>query len=67
MPKRVKKKDFKLSESLVGEFEQLAPSGKQTAIVEQLISEWVSREKAKRRDIEIRQAYGREKNSDSQK
>jgi len=54
-----KKKDFKLREDIVREFEYYAPSGKQTAIVERLIEEWVSKQQAKVRDSEMRKAYGR--------
>ncbi len=58
LPKR--KKDFKLSERLVREFERLAPSGKQTAIVERLISAWVVEQKERIQHAEMRRAYAKE-------
>ena len=57
-PKR--KKDFKLSEEIVREFELYAPSGKQTAIVETLIAEWITAQKRQERAADIRRAYERE-------
>ncbi len=58
-----KKKDFKLSTKIVTEFEKLAPSGKQTAIVESLIGDWIAAQR--RRDVsqQIALAYSRTKNS----
>jgi len=55
-----KKKDFKLSEQIVAEFERLAPSGKQTAIVEQLISDWVKERKREACAEKVKSAYLRE-------
>lgn len=52
-----KKKDFKIREDIVTEFENLAPSGKQTAIVETLISNWISEQKKKQRVVEIKLGY----------
>ena len=60
MEYRKKKKDFKLSERIVTEFERLAPSGKQTAIVEQLISDWVKERKKEACAEQVRGAYLRE-------
>ena len=57
IPKR--KKDFKIREDIVSDFERLAPSGKQTAIVEQLIAEWVANEKRKVGEEDMRKAYER--------
>ena len=54
-----KKKDFKLSAQIVEQFERLAPSGKQTAIVEQLISQWVMERQREERSQHIRSAYER--------
>ena len=56
-----RKKDFKLKEELVVEFEQYAPSGKQTAIVEMLIADWVEKQKQARQQESIRKAYDRVK------
>lgn len=58
IPKR--KKDFKLREDIVREFEHYAPSGKQTAIVEQLLTEWVLAQKRKECHRAVEKAYGRE-------
>ena len=58
IPKR--KKDFKLREDIVREFERYAPSGKQTAIVEQLLAEWVTEQKRKECHLAVQRAYGRE-------
>ena len=58
IPKR--KKDFKLREDIVREFEHYAPSGKQTAIVEQLISEWVLEQKRRECHEAVQKAYGRD-------
>jgi hypothetical protein len=52
-----KKKDFKIREDIVSEFESLAPSGKQTAIVETLISNWISEQKKKQIAVEIKLGY----------
>ena len=54
-----KKKDFKLSAEIVEQFERLAPSGKQTAIVEQLIGQWVMERQREERAQNIRRAYER--------
>ena len=56
-----RKKDFKLSEELVVEFERLAPSGKQTAIVEELISQWVSEQKRQVTASAVERAYKSER------
>jgi len=56
-----KKKDFKLSEEIVVEFERLAPSGKQTAIVEQLIADWVAEQQQLEQKEAVRGAYLRDK------
>ena len=56
-----RKKDFKLSEELVIEFESLAPSGKQTAIVEELISQWVVEQKRKVTASAVERAYKNER------
>ena len=59
-PKPVKKKkDFKLNEQLVLEFEKYAPSGKQTVIVESLIREWVLEQRRIEQEISMRKAYER--------
>lgn len=55
-----KKKDFKLREDIVREFEAYAPSGKQTAIVEQLIVEWIKEQKRRECTAAVRRAYDRE-------
>lgn len=55
-----RKKDFKLREDIVCEFEKYAPSGKQTAIVERLISNWVLEQKRKEQNLKIRKAYEKE-------
>jgi hypothetical protein len=60
LPKR--KKDFKLREDIVAEFERYAPSGKQTAIVEHLIASWVLAQKLNTQRQEMRRVYDREKN-----
>ena len=54
-----KKKDFKLREDIVLEFERLAPSGKQTAIIESLMSEWVVEQKRKERVERLKKSYQR--------
>lgn len=56
-----KKKDFKLREDIVIEFEKYAPSGKQTAIVEQLIADWVLKQKHAEQQVKIRKAYEKDK------
>lgn len=58
--KSKKKKDFKLSEEIVVEFERLAPSGKQTAIVEELIAGWIRDQKKSERAEKMRLVYERE-------
>ena len=56
-----KKKDFKLREDIVLEFEALAPGGKQTQIVESLIADWVAEQKRKQRRTSVAKAYQRDK------
>lgn len=56
-----KKKDFKLRESIVLEFERRAPSGKQTAIVEELLVRWVNEQRLNEQEQGIRRAYQKEK------
>ena len=56
-----KKKDFKLPKELVVEFEKYAPSGKQTAIVEQLIADWVTKQKFEADKKAMARAYAKEK------
>ena len=58
IPKR--KKDFKLREDIVAEFERYAPSGKQTAIVEQLLAQWVQEQKRRECQLAVEKAYSRE-------
>ena len=52
-----RKKDFKIHEGLAVEFEKYAPSGKQTQIVEQLISEWVNKQRIAEQEGLVRKAY----------
>lgn len=54
-PKR--KKDFRLREDIVQQFEQLAPGGKQTAIVESLICGWIMAQKRASTEERIRDSY----------
>lgn len=63
MIQQKKKKDFKLREDIVVEFERLAPGGKQTAIVEELIAGWVNDQKKKERASAVEKAYSRENRS----
>jgi len=58
-----KKKDFKLSEEIVLEFERLAPGGKQTAIVEDLIAGWIREQKRKERTASAIRAYEKDAKS----
>jgi len=55
-----KKKDFKLREDIVIEFEKLAPSGKQTLIVENLIGQWVANQKRQKTLQQVQTAYQKE-------
>lgn len=59
-----KKKDFKLREEIVVEFERYAPRGKQTAIVEELIKGWITEQKQRERAEAMRRAYERDAQSD---
>ena len=52
-----KKKDFKLREDIVLEFEKYALPRKQTAIVEQLLLRWVNERKNSERAAQIQRAY----------
>ena len=56
---RKKKKDFKIRENLVIEFERLAPSGKQTTIIENLIAGWIAEQRREVTKSQIRKAYER--------
>lgn len=56
-----KKKDFKLRESVVLEFERRAPNGKQTAIVEELLVRWVNEQRFSEQEKGIRRAYEKER------
>jgi hypothetical protein len=57
---RRKKKDFKLRVEIAEAFERLAPDGRQTAIVEELILNWVKEQRQRRVEDEMRSAYERE-------
>ncbi len=55
-----RKKDFKLREEIVVEFERYAPRGKQTAIVEGLIKDWIEQQKQQECADAMRKAYERD-------
>ncbi len=55
-----KKKDFKIRQNLVLEFEKLAPSGKQTAIVENLIAGWIREQKRTLTAVQVKKAYDKQ-------
>ncbi len=63
---RKKKKDFKLREEIVLEFERFAPSRKQTEIVEQLLQQWIEEKKNAESQAAIQRAYERDKKQLSQ-
>jgi hypothetical protein len=54
-----KKKDFKIRLDIITEFEKMAPSGKQTTIVEQLIARWIAEQKTIQLKEKTRRAYER--------
>lgn len=57
--RKKRKKDFKLSENVVVEFERYAPSGQQTSIVETLMVGWIEEQRRRERAEEVRRAYER--------
>lgn len=65
VPRR--KKDFKLREEIVLEFEKYAPARQQTAIVEQLITDWVAEQKYEEQASAVRRAYERGANAKKRK
>lgn len=55
-----RKKDFRFRNDLLREFESLAPSGRQTAIVESLLENWVREQKRAKEFAQMKDAYARE-------
>ena len=58
---RKRKKDFKLRQDILADFEKYAPAGRQTAVIEQLLAAWVARQKTAEQDEQMRRIYAKQR------